>query len=256
MATPAPPTALDLQPAAGTSSSQMLLDNAPPDNALYLRTQGASLSALSLEYSPPEPEPPPSSSTYIRHRSRMVQESVFEDLQDTLIACRWLIGTTTRAVRNPSNSGALEVVTVGADDVYPLAEGHAITLLDYFPETRGETVGPTAPNTFAMDSGESGEPSQLEMGTNTMEQPYKFNFAFFASSDAVAEAVLSDLNDRYLGRLVNGEVIDLYNYLNDPTTPVVHMEIELFRYARNVTEATASDIHLFFAELHITDIVE
>ena len=194
--------------------------------------------------------------TFIRHRSRMVQESVFEDLQDTLIACRWLAGTTTRAVRNPANSGALEVVTVNLAGIYPLAEGHSITLLDYFPETKGEVVGPTLPNTFAMDSGESGEPSQLEMGSNTMEQPYRFNFAFFASSDAVAEAVLSDLNDRYLGRLVGGDAINLYNYLDDPTTAVVRMDIEMFRYARNLTEATASDVHLFFAELHIVDLVE
>lgn len=195
-------------------------------------------------------------STYIRHRSRMVQESVFEDLGNTLIACRWRTGTTTRAVRNPANGNTLEIVTVGTSDVYALAEQHPITLLDYFPETRGETSGPTAPNTFAMDAGHPGVTSFMEMGSSAVEQPYVFNFAFFAVSDAVAEAVLSDLNDRYLGRLVNGEAIDLYNYNDDPDAVCCRMDIDLFRYARDLSEVSPSEAHLFFAELHIVDLVE
>lgn len=196
------------------------------------------------------------SPTYIRHRSRMVQESVYEDLRNTLIACRWMVGTTSRPVRNPANDNVLEVVTVGSNDVYPLAEGSPITLLDYFPETQGEQNGPTAPNTFAMDAGQLGEANHLEMGSDTMEQPYKFNFAFFAVSDAVAYAVMSDLNDRYQGRLVNGDAVDLYNFLGDTSEPVVRMDIELFRYARDVTQVSPAEVHLFFGELHITDFVD
>jgi hypothetical protein len=194
--------------------------------------------------------------TYIRHRSRMVQESVFVDLRNTLIACRWMTGTTDRPVRNP-DTGDSEIITVTAGQVYKLAEGHPIVLLDYFPETTGESSGTTEPNTFAMDAGRLGEAGYLELGSDMMEQPYLFNFAFYAVSDAVAEAVFSDLNDRYRGRIVAGEAIDLYNYLDpDATEPAVRMEIDSFRYARDVEQAAPNEVHLFFGELALTDVVE
>ena len=194
---------------------------------------------------------------YLRHRSRMVQESVFQDLRNTLIACRWLVGTTDRAVRNP-DTGDVEVITVTADQVFKLAEGTPITLLDYFPETQGELSGATPPNTFAMDAGRPGEPTYIELGSDDQEQPYLFNYAFFAISDAVAESVMSDLGDRYNGRIVSGESIELYNYLDADVDagPVVRMEIEGFSYARDTEHVAPSEVHLFFAELHLTDVVE
>jgi hypothetical protein len=194
--------------------------------------------------------------TYIRHRARMVQESVFEDLRNTLIACRWMTGTTDRVVRNP-DTGTVATITVTSDQVYKLAEGHPIVLLDYFPETEGERQGPTELNTFAMDSGRPGDASPVELGSNAMEQPYLFNFAFYAVSDAVAEAVFSDLNDRYNGRIVAGEAIELYNYLDTSTTsPVLRMEVESFRYTRDLEQTAPSEVHLYFAELTITDLID
>lgn len=193
---------------------------------------------------------------YVRHRSRMVQQSVFEDLRNTLIACRWLAGTTTRPVVNPATPmDPPTVMTVGGANVYPLARGNPITLIDYFPEAQDQTEGATKPNTFAMDTGQTGDPTEIEMGTNSIEQPFLFNFAFWAVSDAVAEAVYSDLTDRYAGRIVAPEAIELWNYGLDTPAFVGSMDVERFRYARDVSEASPSEAHLFFGELHIVDYV-
>lgn len=195
--------------------------------------------------------------TYIRHRSRMVQASVYEDLQNTLIACRWAIGTTTRPVRAPSDPAAAPAtLTTAAEDIFPLAEGHAVEVLDYFPVAQGEQQGPTPLNTFAMDNGRPGNAVPLELGTNILEQPYMFNFAFFAVSDAVADAVFSDLKDRYEGRIVANEAIALYDFNTAPDDVAQWMEIDSFQYARDLENVAPSEVHLFFAELAITDIVE
>lgn len=196
---------------------------------------------------------------YIRHRARMVQESVFEDLANTLIACRWMVGTTSRSVfpaEGPIGAAPAAAITTTSGDVYPLAQDHPVQLLDYFPEAQGEITGATPLNTMAMDNGRPGEATQLELGSNTLEQPYVFNLAFYAVSDAVADAVLSDLKDRYEGRLVNHEVIELYDYNVTPDAAVAYMEIDGFRYTRDTDNVSPAEVHLFFAELQITDIVE
>lgn len=192
---------------------------------------------------------------YIRHRSRMVQESVFEDLSNTLIACRWMEGTTNRPVLSPAD-GTSKVITTTADDIFKLAEGYPVNLLDYFPTAQGEQQGPTPLNTFAMDNGRPGNAVPLELGTNILEQPYMFNFAFFAVSDAVADAVFSDLKDRYEGRIVANEAIALYDFNTAPDDVAQWMEIDSFQYARDLENVAPSEVHLFFAELAITDIVE
>lgn len=194
--------------------------------------------------------------TYIRHRSRSVQQAVLQDLRDTLIACRWLVGTTASAVVPPAGGAPAQLTTTAAD-VFPLAEGSPITLLDYFPESQGEAAGPTAPNTFAMDNGRPGDAADLEMGSTAKEQPYLFNFAFYAVSDAVADAVMSDLKDRYEGRLIAGEVIPLRDYVSDPDgPPVAWLEVDSFRYARDADNVAPAEVHLFFAELTLTDVIE
>lgn len=210
---------------------------------------------------------------YVRHRDRMVQESVFEDLQNTLIACRWMHGTTSRKVVDPyAPELGWQIVTTAPADVLKLVgkrddgEPAEVVLIDYFPEAGGNDdesgeSRKTELNTLAVDDGVPGEAQFVEMGSNMQEQPYVFTMAFYASSDAVAKAMLNDLRDRYNGRLVSDDHLDLYNY-NDPafdqdTPPVVRMEIEFFRFEKNNSEqVTPWEVHLYFAELTLTDVVD
>jgi len=197
---------------------------------------------------------------YVRHRDRMIRESIFVDLQDTLIACGWLEGTTSRPLV-PLGGGMPAVITTGPDDVLELLEGHPLVLIDAFPEADPSPTSDgnrTELNTFAMNTGQPGEPAPVELGNRGLyEKPYTFNFAFWAVSDAVAVAVFNDLADRYKGNILDGDAINLYNYLaDDPTTPVVRMDVESFRYTRDTETVTASDVHLYFGELVVMDLVE
>lgn len=187
--------------------------------------------------------------TYIRHRTRSVQQSVFQDLQDTLIACRWMAGTTAKAVIDP-DTGDFGTLTRTASDVYPLTDGNPVVLLPYFPETGTVTL----PNTFAVDVAQPAEPIPMELGSDLMEQPYLFAYALFASSDAVAVAVMNDLTDRYLGRIVRHEYIDLFDFgTGDQSEPVGRMDVDVFRYSRDQQQVAPHEVHLYFAELEITD---
>lgn len=178
---------------------------------------------------------------YVRHRTRMVRESIFEDLRDTLIRTQWLEGTTR------------DGVTTGPDETLALLEGRPLDLIDYFPESDGAQAE-TLFNTFAMDIGDPGEMVEGELG-GFLEQPYTFNMAFYALTDAVAMAVMSDLHDRYMG-ITESPYISLYNYLADPPNIVVRMEVENFRYARDIQQIAPHEVHLFFASLEITDYVD
>lgn len=192
---------------------------------------------------------------YVRHRSRMVQMSIIEDLSDTLIACRWMAGTTSRAVRPPGESTS-RIVTTTPDQVFALVGDNPVTLLDYFPQSMGEDnpADGTNPNTFVVDSGQAGDESPLELGSNAVEQPYLFNFAFYAASDAMATAVMGDLKDRYAGRIVAPEAIMLRDFLTDQD--VGYMDVDSFRYARDMDSAGVADAHMMFAELTIVDLIE
>lgn len=201
---------------------------------------------------------------YVRHRDRMIQESVFEDLTNTLIACRWMAGTTSRPVTDPYNpSAGRGIVTTSDSQVLALLDGNPVVLIDYFPETEGSAVAgqpssaKTAPNTLAVDAGTRGESRLRELGSNAEDVPYRINMAFYASSDAVAMALLNDLVDRYRGRLVHGDTIDLWNY-NDPsaTTPVSRMDVDAFTYTMNVDSVAPYEIHLYFGQLLLTDYVD
>ena len=209
---------------------------------------------------------------YVRHRDRMVQESVFQDLQNTLIACRWMSGTTTRKVVSPYEPGAgWQIVTTAIEDVLPLV-GHRddgtraeVVLIDYFPEAGGTDdlngeSRKTELNTLAIDTGQPQEAQLMELGSNMMEQPYVFTLAFYASSDAVALALMNDLRDRYNGRIVSDDHLDLYNFnapgFTETTPPVVRMEIDYFRYQQNAETVAPFEVHLYFGELTITDYVD
>lgn len=213
---------------------------------------------------------------YVRHRDRMVQESVFQDLNDTLIACRWMSGTTTKKVIDPyAPELGWKIITTAPEDVLKLvgpregapSELAEVTLINFFPEAGGNDDDEndsrkTDLNTLAVDDGVPGEGQFVELGSNMMEQPYIFTMAFYASSDAVAKAMLNDLRDRYNGRLVSDDHLNLYNY-NDPdfdpatSPPVVRMEIDFFRFERSGSDQAAPwEVHLYFAELSLTDIVD
>lgn len=209
---------------------------------------------------------------YVRHRDRMVQESVFEDLQNTLIACRWMSGTTTRPVINPydpaagwqpvtTDPGQVLAIVGKRDDGSP-AE---VVLIDYFPEVGGNSdeageSRKTEPNTLAVDTGVPQEAELLELGSSLQAQPYLFTMAFYAASDAVALALLNDLRDRYLGRIVSDDHVDLYNFnapaFDQDTPPVVRMEAEAFKYEQSSDNATPWDVHLYYADLLLTDYVD
>lgn len=204
-----------------------------------------------------------SSGGFVRHRDRMVQESVVEDLKNTLIACRWMAGTTTRPVIDPYDPGAgWQVVTTTDAEVLRMAV-QQIKVIDYFPEADGTVEGAarvTDPNTLAVDTGIAGESAMVELGSDLREQPYLFTMAFFARTDAVALALFNDLRDRYQGRLVMDDHVDLYNFnapsFDQNTPPVTRMEVDAFRYSKNSDTATPSDVHLYFAELQLTDFVD
>jgi len=185
---------------------------------------------------------------YIRHRPRMIQESVADDLANTLIACRWMAGTTSRAVKNPAN-GLVEVVTTAPSAVYPLTEGNPVQIIDELPEG-SET--PTE-NSMAVSMPLPGDGEGLEMGSSFSEQPYLISIGFYASTDALASAVLSDLKDRYEGRLVWGEAVPLINYLDDPNAIVAWMDVETFRYANDSETVSPDGPRLYFAEIGLVD---
>lgn len=199
---------------------------------------------------------------FVRHRDRMVQESVIEDIEDTLIACRWKAGTTKRSVFGPYTQ-TWGIVTTTTDQVLRMANSHPVKVIDFFPELSvGEDDSPrtTEQNTLAVDSGVPGESAMMEMGSSMREQPYTFTFVLYAESDAVALAMFNDLRDRYHGRLVRDDHVDLHDY-NDPgydddTAPVTRMEVDAFRYSRDIETATPSDIHLYYGELQLTDFVD
>lgn len=190
---------------------------------------------------------------YVRHRHRLVRESVFDDIHNTMIACRWMSGTTSHEVTNP-DTDVFEVVTTDPSDVFPLLDGHEVSLVDYFPESSSGSPATAAVvlNTMAVAGGEIGDKSDMELGNRFAHyQPYKFGMALYASSDAVAHAIFGDLNDRYRGALVNSDNIALYDADGDF---VVDMEVSSFTYYRDV-EVLAEE-NLYFGILNIVDLVE
>ena len=200
---------------------------------------------------------------YVRHRDRMIQESVFQDVRDTLIACRWLAGTTAHRVVDPNDPGAgWHQVTTAPGDVLPLLEGNPVVLIDYFPEAEGSAVagepstGKTALNTLAIDAGTRGNSVPRELGSNAELVTYVFNMAFYASSDGVALAVLNDLVDRYKGRLVRDDTVELWNYNSSSVLPVNRLDVESFQYTVNTQAISPHEVHLYFGELTLTDDVD
>lgn len=165
---------------------------------------------------------------YVRWRTRMVRASVINDLKLTLTDTDWL-GATPLGLRTIP----IKVVDGPASD----------------PNK------PLDKNTLALDNGMAGELELAQLGGGLFEQPYQFNFMFFAESDAVGHALMQDLADRYTGR-TGVPSLALYDFGQATPVFVCNMEVESFDYARAPGEVAAYDQHLFFAELIITDFVE
>jgi hypothetical protein len=192
---------------------------------------------------------------YLRHRPRLVQASVFDDIDNTMIACRWKSGTTSREVIDPT-TGELEIITTAPEDVFSLLDGHEVILVDYFPESSNASspMGATLLNTMAIASGEIGDRTEMEMGNRGAHyQPYKFGMALYSSSDAVAYAIFSDLNDRYRGALIGYDYIPLCDSDGDK---VSEMEVSSFTFYRDNDGQVPATENLFFGILSIVDCVE
>lgn len=188
---------------------------------------------------------------YIRHRQRMLQESVFEDLKNTLIACRWVTGTTSRQVINPEND-TLETVTTTTNDVFPLVGDGPLVLMDAFP---ADPSG-IKPNVLAVDAGVGGESQSWELGNGALrEQPYSFAMALLVENDALGNAVLNDLRDRYEGRLVAPDAIPIFDYLTSDSVVVGYLDIESFRWTPDF-EMSTQVARYFNVELTVVDFVE
>lgn len=202
---------------------------------------------------------------YVRHRDRMVQESVAEDLVNTLIAFRWMSGTTTREVISPWDEPAgPQLVTTAPNQVMGVLN-FPLTVDDYYSEVDdpeanvvGDAAsGHTKPNTMALDDGQAGTPELVELGSKLMAVPYRFALAFFAESVGVAQAVLNDLRDRYQGKIVKAEYISLFDYNTDPDVEVGRLEVDDFQFLRSEDDVIeASELTLFYAQLTLTDYVD
>lgn len=175
---------------------------------------------------------------YVRWRPRMVHQSVLSDLKATLEALDWYVIATPTTIPT-------EVAGILSSP---------LVIQDAFPEEGVYQQNAPVKNTLTMDMGLPGVIELGELG-GYFEQVYKFSFAFFAESDAVAKALLSDLSDRYTG-LTASPFITLTNYAENPSTEIVRMEVESFIYAPNPEAVAPGEHHLYFAEMVLTDYIE
>lgn len=185
----------------------------------------------------PLTDPNNSANTYIRWRPRMVRQSVYNDMVQTLLRAGWPI----------LEDGVRLDVPASQFQVSP------INIIEYVPEEGFGQDNPLLPNTLALDNGLPGPMEEAFLG-GPMERPYRFQYAFYAENDAVAQALLSDLYDRYMG-LADSPFITLFNYASATPTPVVRMEVETFQYTRAPDSVAAWERQLFLAVMELTDYV-
>jgi hypothetical protein len=177
------------------------------------------------------------SNGYVRWRPRMVRQSVYDDMVATLAGGNWPL-IYNSVMPNPVPTTTLRLAS-------------PINVIEYFPEEGFTQENPVLPNTLALDNGLPGPLEDEELG-GLQSRVYRFNFAFWAESDSVAQSLLSDLSDRYNG-ISATMFITLYDYGHPSPLPVVQMEIERFDYTRAPAEMTPWDRHLFLAYLEVTD---
>ena len=213
---------------------------------------------------------------YVRHRSRMVRQSIYEDAKHVLSVARDYAGRL-------ENDPLVAINQIGSPDVYswisatpprvmPLLGEYPLNFIEYFPDEGLEAYEKIQLNTLALDNGVPGPEQEYELG-GMYSQEWMFTFAMNASTDAVGQALFQDLNDRYIGRLkippqqelldnlapgdtppdpFNADRVTLYNYAASPPIPIARMEVESFQFAKSLDEV-APGVHLFLAELVIAD---
>lgn len=172
---------------------------------------------------------------YVRWRPRMVRQSVYEDLVTTLEGLGWYS-------RDPNNP-ALNI---------NLLEGEPLKLRETFPDESEYQDRSVESNTLAMDHGTPSEEYEYEMG-GMAAQDWTFTFAFYAVSDAAAQALLQDMADRYWGR-TEDPFISLFNYADATPSEVLRMEVDAFRFNRSVDQIYPGH-DLWFAEMVVTDFI-
>lgn len=167
---------------------------------------------------------------YIRHRSRMVRQSVWNDLNRLLGELNWT-GATPLGI----------------------LESKPLVVTDYFPEDYATQGVELEPNLLAMSTGTPGAPYQYEMG-GIRAQDYTFRFMLICVSDAMAQALLQDLSDRYMGESESG-AIPLYNY--NAATPqfIVNLETDSFRFGP-ADEQVAAIHPTYYGVLDLTDFLD
>lgn len=215
---------------------------------------------------------------YVRHRARMVRQSIYEDARHVLGAPRDYMGRLAShpevAKKNFNVPDVYAWLHPNPDNVMPLLGEYPLTFIEYFPQEGLEAYEKIALNTLALDNGAAEPEKEYELG-GLVSQEWTFTFAINSSTDAVAQALFQDLNDRYVGRVKippQKELLDnleagdappdpyaanrvtLYNYVTDPPIPVTRMDVETFQFAKSA-EQVAPGVQLFFAELVVTDFV-
>lgn len=167
---------------------------------------------------------------YVRWRTRMVRQSVFQDMTTTLTLAGYIGATPSISLNYPVN------------------------VVEFFPEFAIYDIDKVQYNTIAVDNGEPGPLTEYELG-GVFNKDYRFNMALYAESDGIGLSLFSDLSDRYEG-LTNYPFVPLYNYNAATPTRIVNMEVLSFAYTRAPQEVAPYEHHLFFGELIVRDFVE
>jgi hypothetical protein len=213
---------------------------------------------------------------YVRHRSRMVRQSIYEDAKHVLSVPRDYAGRLEDdpnvALNQLAQPDVYSWLNADPDMTMPLLGQFPLEFIEYFPEEGLEAYEKISLNTLALDNGAAEPEYEYELG-GMFAQEWTFTFAINSSTDAVAQALFQDLNDRYIGRAsipasqelidnlesgdsvpgpMNADRITLYNYAATPPIPITRMEVESFQFAKSA-EQVAPGVQLFFAELVVTD---
>lgn len=167
---------------------------------------------------------------YVRWRSKMVRQSLFNDLIATLTSAGWMDTDVMQSLRRP------------------------MKVVEFYPEFALYDTDEPQYNTIAMDNGLPGLLEEYELG-GRFKRSYRFNLAFYAQDNGTGEALLSDLSDRYLG--INFyPYVSLYNYNQATPTEIVRMEVDSFQYMRAPQDVAPYEHHLFFGEIVLYDFLD
>lgn len=214
--------------------------------------------------------------TYVRHRARQVRQSLYQDARHTLSIPRDYAGRLEDdpdvALNDSNQPDVYAWIDQPEARLMPLLGEYPLTFIEYFPEGGLAAYEKIALNTLALDNGQAAEEYEHELG-GFKAQEWTFGFAINASTDAVAQALFQDLNDRYVGRTkfppqqelldnlqsgdpvpepFNAEYVTVYNYAASTPIPVMRMEVEMFQFAKS-PDQVAPGVQLFLGELVITD---